>query len=282
MEEKSTNKIAVFSIDVEEWYHLEYFKNSKTDKNKSVMDGLHTFIKIVNKHNIKASFFIVGELIQTLKKTIKNLDIEGHDIGLHSYFHKRPVVQNINEFIKDTKDTISEMKSILPNNSFGYRSPCFAIDRERLDEVIKLGIQYDASKITQKEHPLYVNLDLDGFEKQERDIYKKDFFKVFEVSTIKFLGVNIPIAGGGYLRIIPWPIYIWLLKKYLKESTFINFFIHPFELSSMNFDLPENTPYLTKFRYNYKRNKVEKRLNRIIELLKENDYNFKTFSQYKI
>ena len=27
----------------------------------------------------------------------------------------------INEFIKDTKDTISEMKSILPNNSFGYR-----------------------------------------------------------------------------------------------------------------------------------------------------------------
>lgn len=279
MEEKSTNKIAVFSIDVEEWYHLEYFKNSKTDKKKSVMDGLHTFIKIVDKHNIKASFFIVGELIQTLKKTIKNLDIQGHDIGLHSYFHKRPVVQNINEFIKDTKDTISEMKSILPNNSFGYRSPCFAIDRERLDEVIKLGIQYDASKITQKEHPLYVNLDLDGFEKQERDIYKKDFFKVFEVSTIKFLGVNIPIAGGGYLRIIPWPIYIWLLKKYLKESTFINFFIHPFELSSMNFDLPENTPYLTKFRYNYKRNKVEKRLNRIIELLKENDYNFKTFSQ---
>ena len=279
MEEKSTNKIAVFSIDVEEWYHLEYFKNSKTDKKKSVMDGLHTFIKIVDKHNIKASFFIVGELIQTLKKTIKNLDIEGHDIGLHSYFHKRPVVQNINEFIKDTKDTISEMKSILPNNSFGYRSPCFAIDRERLDEVIKLGIQYDASKITQKEHPLYVNLDLDGFEKQERDIYKKDFFKVFEVSTIKFLGVNIPIAGGGYLRIIPWPIYIWLLKKYLKESTFINFFIHPFELSSMNFDVPENTPYLTKFRYNYKRNKVEKRLNRIIELLKENDYNFKTFSQ---
>ena len=279
MEEKSTNKIAVFSIDVEEWYHLEYFKNSKTDKKKSVMDGLHTFIKIVDKHNIKASFFIVGELIQTLKKTIKNLDIQGHDIGLHSYFHKRPVVQNINEFIKDTKDTISEMKSILPNNSFGYRSPCFAIDRERLDEVIKLGIKYDASKITQKEHPLYVNLDLDGFEKQERDIYKKDFFKVFEVSTIKFLGVNIPIAGGGYLRIIPWPIYIWLLKKYLKESTFINFFIHPFELSSMNFDLPENTPYITKFRYNYKRNKVEKRLNRIIELLKENDYNFKTFSQ---
>ena len=150
MEEKSTNKIAVFSIDVEEWYHLEYFKNSKTDRKKSVMDGLNTFIKIVDKHNIKASFFIVGELIQTLKSTIKNLDIEGHDIGLHSYFHKRPVVQNINEFIKDTKDTISEMKSILPNNSFGYRSPCFAIDRERLDEVIQ------AAALVLKDKSLYL------------------------------------------------------------------------------------------------------------------------------
>ena len=279
MEEKSTNKIAVFSIDVEEWYHLEYFKKSNTDKKNSVMDGLHTFINIVNKHNIKASFFIVGELIQSLKKTIIKLDVEGHDIGLHSYFHKRPIVQNINEFIKDTEDTLSEMKSIFSKNSFGYRSPCFAIDRERLDEVIKLGIQYDASKITQKEHPLYVNLNLDGFEKLERDIYKKDSFKVFEVSTIKFLGVNIPIAGGGYLRIIPWPLYIWLLKKYLKKSNFINFFIHPFELSNANFELPENTTFLTKFRYNYNRNKVERRLNKIIKLLKENGYNFKTFGQ---
>jgi peptidoglycan/xylan/chitin deacetylase (PgdA/CDA1 family) len=279
MEEKSTNKIAVFSIDVEEWYHLEYFKNSKTDRKKTVMDGLTKFIKIIEKHNIKASFFIVGELIQTLKKTIKDLDHDGHEIGLHSYFHKRPVTQKINEFIKDTRETISEMRSILPNNSFGYRSPCFAIDRERLNEVINLGIKYDASKITQKEHPLYVNLDLDGFEKQERDIYKKDSFKVFEVSTIKFLGVNIPIAGGGYLRIIPWPLYIWLLKKYLKKANFINFFIHPFELSNANFELPENTPFLTKLRYNYNRSKVEKRLNRIIELLKKNGYSFKTFSQ---
>lgn len=276
---KSTKKIAVFSIDVEEWYHLEYFKNSKIDKSKNVIDGLHTFIKIIDKHKIKASFFIVGELIQKLKKTIKKLDFEGHDIGLHSYHHKRPVVQNINEFIKDTLDTISEMKSILPNNSFGYRAPCFAIDRVRLDEVVKLGIKYDASKITQNEHPLYVNLNLDGFEKQEKDIYKKDSFKAFEVSTIKFLGINIPIAGGGYLRIIPWPLYIWLLKKYLKKSNFINFFIHPFELSDSYFELPENTPFLTKLRYNYNRSKVEKRLNKIIKLLKDNGFDFKTFSQ---
>jgi len=272
-------KVAVLTIDVEEWYHLDYFKNSNTDKSKSVMDGLNIFISLIERHNIKASFFVVGELIQKLKKTIKKLDNNGHDIGLHSYSHVRPVEQNIANFIKDTQDTISKMKTILPNNSFGYRSPCFAIDRERLNEVIKLGILYDSSKISLKEHPLYVNLNLDGFNQQEKNIYKKDSFKVFEVSTIKFFGINIPIAGGGYLRVIPWPFYIWLLKKYLKKSNYINFFIHPFELSNMNFELPKNTSYLTKFRYNYNRNKVKKRLNKIIMLLKENGFIFKTFSQ---
>ena len=149
---------------------------------------------------------------------------------------------------------------------------------ERLDEIIKLGIKYDASKITQKEHPLYVNLDLDGFEKLESDIYKKDSFKAFEVSTIKFLGINIPISGGGYLRISPWPLYICLQKNDLKKSNFINFFIHPFELS-MPILSYQKILHLTKFRYNHNRNKVEKRLNKIIELLKENGYSFKTFSQ---
>ena len=43
--------------------------------------------------------------------------------------------------------------------------------------------------------------------------------------------------------------------------------------------IDENTTFLTKFRYNYNRNKVERRLNKIIKLLKENGYNFKTFSQ---
>ena len=71
MVEEFTNKTAVITIDVEEWYHLEYFKNSNCDIKKSVIDGLDIFIKIIEKHDIKASFFIVGELIQTIKKTIK-------------------------------------------------------------------------------------------------------------------------------------------------------------------------------------------------------------------
>ena len=277
--EEFTEKFAVFSIDVEEWYHLEYFKGHDMNKKYSVIDGLDVFIELIDKYDIRASFFIVGELIHKLKKKLIKLDQRGHDIALHSYYHKRPIEQSEYEFVEDTIKSIKEIKSIFPNNKFGYRAPCFAIDRKRLDKLEKLEIKYDASKIEQKEHPLYVNLDLTGFKMYSKSIYKKNSFKVFEVTSTKFLGINIPIAGGGYLRFIPWPIYEWLLKRHLKQNKSINFYIHPFELSNKKFKLPEKVSLLTKFRYNYNRIKVKSRLEKIINLLIENNYSFKTFDQ---
>ena len=50
-------------------------------------------------------------------------------------------------------------------------------------------------------------------------------------------------------------------------------------LAAMDAAIPDNTPLLTKFRYNYNRSKVENRLKKIIKLLKENGYSFKTFRQ---
>ena len=112
MGEEFSKKIAVISIDVEEWFHLEYFKNSKCDKSISTLDGLDNFIDLINKNKIKSSFFIVGELIEYLKTSIKKLDETGHDISLHSFFHERPITLSENDFDFDIK-SVNELKNIL-------------------------------------------------------------------------------------------------------------------------------------------------------------------------
>lgn len=276
----SCNKIAVLSIDVEEWYHLEYFKSLQTNKKLSTLDGLDNFIAILNRNNIKASFFIVGELMDKLRNQIKELDNQGHDIGIHSFDHKRPIEQTVSEFSADVSKCIDKISDIISKESFGYRAPCFALDRRRLEVLSRLNLKYDSSKINQKEHPLYVNLDISNFTTLIKNgIYEKNKFKVFEVSTIKFLSKQIPISGGGYLRLIPWPIYFWLLKKYIKQNTFFTFFIHPFELSETNFALPKKTSLFTRYRYNRNRKKVAFRIEKVIKLLRDNNFTFKTFSQ---
>lgn len=277
MAKEYINKIAVISIDVEEWYHLEYFKDIETNKKLSVLDGLDNFISIIDKYDVKATFFVVGELINTIKNKLIILNKNHHEIGVHSYKHKRPVEMDLIEFKNDVLNTVKKLNKIIPNKRYGYRAPCFAMDRERLDVLRSLDFNYDSSKINQKEHPLYVNLNLKGFKKTQNFIYEKENFREFEISTIQILGLSIPISGGGYLRIIPWPIYFWLFKKFIKKEKFFNFYIHPFELSNSNFKLPPNTPLLTRLRYSYGRNKVSSRLEKLIKELKKNNFEFKTF-----
>ncbi len=280
MEVDYTKKIAVFTIDVEEWYHLEYFKDKKVNKKQTAIDGLTSFIRLIEENNIRATFFIVGELIDKIKHTLIDIEAKGNEIAIHSYCHRRPVNQKIKSFKDDVRKCQNELVKIFPNKLFGYRAPCFALDRKRLNELNKLDIKYDSSKINQSNHPLYVDLNINDFEKiVPNGIFVKNNFKVFEVSTVKIFGLQIPISGGGYLRIIPWFIYSALLKKYLKNNNFFNFYIHPFELSTNKFELPKGTSLFTRFRFNYNRKKVEKRISRIIKILKDYNFDFKTFDE---
>ena len=272
-------KTAVISVDVEQWYHLEYFDRSKCDESLSVLDGFDSFVELVEKYGIKSTYFIVGELIDSIQDKLKKLHSKGNDIALHSWSHKRPVSLNEGEFIQDMNRSLEEMKKI-HSEKCGYRAPCFSLNRDYLNQIINEGFLYDSSRINQEEHPLYTSLDISDFKSVvPNSIYDKGGFKEFEVSTIKFLGLSIPISGGGYLRIIPWPIYSMLFKRYIKNNDHYNLFIHPFELSSKKITTPKETSFLTNFRFNYNRRKVKRRMEKLILLLKKNGFEFKTFKE---
>ena len=113
----------------------------------------------------------------------------------------------------------------------GYRAPCFDIDRQRLEKVKEVGYLFDSSRISFDDHPLYQTINIDGFDKVANSIYKLDNFFEFQVSTNRILNKNIPISGGGYLRILPWQLSKNLIKSYLQTGDLYILYIHPFELS---------------------------------------------------
>ncbi|WP_326984836.1 polysaccharide deacetylase family protein [Chryseobacterium sp. MYb264] len=272
-------KYAVLGMDVEDWFHLDYFKKEECDTSQSTMDGLDIYLDLLNQYNIKTTFFVVGELVSQYEKQLKKIIENGHEIALHSYSHIRPLNLKIDDFRKDTEKGLAVLKDILNIEAKGYRAPCFSLDRERLD-ILKneFNLNYDSSKIKFDSHDLYGRIDLDNFDKLKTDIYKKDNFFEFEASTVEVVGKSLPVSGGGYLRIFPWFITKKLLKKYLKTNGNYFFYIHPFEFSkNYNIKVPENTDAKTKLRFNAGRKSVEKKMHKLIKLLKENDYEFVTF-----
>ena len=93
---------------------------------------------------------------------------------------------------------------------------------------------------------------------------------------------NFPISGGGYIRILPWRLIENMTKNYLKNNSFYILYVHPFELSNVKFkNFPENTSSLTKFRFLYGRKNMKSRLNRIIKILKDHGYTFKTLMELR-
>ncbi len=273
-------KKAVLSIDVEDWYHLDYFNRNECDTNNSLLDGLDVYIELLESLSIPSSFFVLGEIADSRINFFKDLVKSGHDVGSHGWSHIRPMTLGIDEFRIELNRCRDIMKKINGERSFGYRAPCFSLDRERLDIVRDSGFAYDSSRIEFGNHPLYGSIDMHGYEKHSEAVYRNDDFLEFELTTLSVLRKNIPISGGGYLRIFPWFLMKKLVSQYLKTNNIYVLYIHPFELSKLEIPpMPPSTSTLTKFRYTYGRDKVKEKIIRLIKLLDDNGYTFTTFSE---
>ena len=271
-------KYAVLGMDVEDWFHLDYFLDEKCDISQNTLDGIEIYLDLLKKYNIKTTFFVVGEIVEKIQKILLRIIEEGHEIALHSYHHRRPLSMSVEEFVEDTKRSIAIIKDKLAYDVKGFRAPCFSLDRERLDILQSFGLKYDASKINFGDHKLYGNLDVNDFQKIGQDIFRKDDFYEFETSTVEILGKNIPVSGGGYLRILPWKLTQYLMRVFLKTNKNYFFYIHPFEFSkNYNIKIPENTKAITRFRFDHGRKSVEGKMHKLIKILQKNNYEFVKF-----
>ena len=124
---------------------------------------------------------------------------------------------------------------------------------------------YDSSKIDFSKHSLYGGIELSDFELLNKNIYLKDGFIEFEVSTLNMLGSTIPVSGGGYLRIFPWTFMQYLLKAYLRNNNIYVLYIHPFELSKQaNPIFPSTISWHTKKRFSLGRDNVKNKNNKTV------------------
>ena len=273
-------KKVVFSMDVEDWYHLDYFDRKVCDTTFSVLDGLDVYVRLLNSLSIPSSFFVLGEIAAEKINFFKNLILSGHDVGSHGWNHLRPLTLSIDNFRADLDRSVNIMKVINGDRSFGYRAPCFSLDRERLNIVRESGFAYDSSRIEFGEHPLYGSINMYGYEKITKTIYRCANFMEFEATTFPIMRKQIPISGGGYLRLLPWILMKTLINRYLKQNDLYVFYIHPFELSEVDLPaVPRSTSTITKFRFSHGRNSVVDKITKLVYLLRSRGYSFTTFSE---
>lgn len=272
-------KYAVISMDVEDWYHT-YFPEEDVDRSVSLLDGLDVALKIMDKKNIKGSFFVVGEIADELSNKLKEMDANGHDIACHNWEHLRPLNMSLEEYKEQLLKAKSKLEAILEHEVYGYRAPSFGIDDDHFETMVKCGFKYDSSKLKPQKSAKYGMLNLNGFNETYPCIYKRGDFTEFEVSTQKIGSINM-LLGGGYIRMLPWFFMKKMTEKYLKTGKPYVMYIHPIDLSPRPMPKVPEENFDRYLRTHIGRSDMIRRFKAVIEMLEKNGYEFVTFEQLR-
>jgi polysaccharide deacetylase family protein (PEP-CTERM system associated) len=272
-------KYFFLSLDLEEWYHLEYFQKYNPAKTPLTINNLSSFFNLLDKYNIKITVFVLGELIDSHIDLIIDINNRGHEIAIHGWDHNLLPSKNTVDFINEIKRTKEYLESIIKKPLIGYRAPCFSLNNEKLEALMKIGIKYDSSFIQFKEHPLYGSLNMDDFSKIDDLIYKKRDFYEFELPTLEIFSKAIPISGGGYFRLFPRFLFSRLWKRYLRTNHNFTMYIHPFELTNVKVNL-KGFGFLNKIRFSVGRKNNLDKLDWFIQKCLQANFKFKTMSGY--
>ncbi len=275
----SNTKYAVFTMDVEAFTDTECVRNSGADIDMDMLDGLDEYIRILNKYGIKSTLFTVGKLASKISDRLKKYIDSGHRLALHGYEHIAPMDIGLEQFKTQIAKAKKQLTDMFGVEVKGFRAPCFSMDNDRLNILKDLGFQYDSSHLGFSMARHTVDLCMDTFKELRNGIFYNNGFFEFGLSKQKFLGMDFPISGGGYVRLINWMLMKNMIKNYLKHNDYYVFYLHPFELTKQEIPFISSLKSYDKYYLKTGIKSYGKHVEELIQTLIAYDYEFVTFEE---
>jgi len=194
----------------------------------------------LEKRGVRATFFIIGEVAQRVPNLVRRIHRAGHELASHGWDHRRILSQSREVFLEDVRRSRDVLEQISGEAVVGYRAPTFSIVRSTawaIGALAELGMEYDSSV-----QPIWH--DRYGVPDAPRQPYivRVGGSQLLELpmATARVCGVNLPVGGGGYFRLLP----LWITERALAwsrssdQTTAPTFYFHPWEFDADQPRLP--------------------------------------------
>ena len=221
-----------FTIDVEDYWSIfsRDWLGINMEPSQAVLKNTEWFLEIFEQFDVKATFFILGEVAAKFPALIRKIARAGHEIGSHGISHRQLFKLTQRQFRTEISDSKKLLENIISSAVVGFRAPAFSIMPQTqwaLEVLAEEGYTYDSSiyPISGRRY---------GWPKFSQDICRINLpcgSSIIEVpmSTITVLGKTLPVAGGGYIRHFPYIITKWAIKRIQKKRPVI-IYMHPYEI----------------------------------------------------
>jgi polysaccharide deacetylase family protein (PEP-CTERM system associated) len=158
---------------------------------------------------IRATFFVVGQTARDYPDLIRAMHAAGHEVASHSWDHRRIHRLTPDEFRDDVRRSKATIEDLTGEAVVGYRAPTFSVMRETawaIDVLAELGLRYDSS-VYPVRHDRYGVPDAPRAPFRVRG-HEHTLLEI-PPATLRLCGVNLPVGGGGYFRLLP----LWLMER---------------------------------------------------------------------
>lgn len=257
------------TVDVEDYFHVSAFaasidRDTWDARESRVTANTHRLLAIFEQSRVRGTFFVLGWVAKRHPALIREIAASGHEIACHGLSHRLVFEQSPMEFREEALASKNLLEDITGSKVLGYRAASYSIVRESLwalDILVELGFVYDSS-IFPVRHDRY---GIPGAERVPHRMSTPGGASIVEwpLATANVLGYRLPVAGGGYFRLLPYWVSRWGLASInRRESRPFIFYLHPWEIDPAQPRVAASL--LSRFRHYTNLGKCESRLKRLL------------------
>ena len=222
------------TVDVEDWFQVQAFAGVI---DRAAWDGLASRV-VANTEavledfaaaGVLATFFTLGWVAERHPGLIRRIAAAGHEVASHGHGHAPVVALGAAAFRADIHRARMTLEDACGQPVVGYRAPTFSIGPATPwahTILAEEGHRYSSSVFP-------IRHDLYGAPDAPRGPHRPHADGVVELpmTTLRAFGRNLPCAGGGWFRLLPYAVFRTGLRRVeATETTPGIFYFHPWEI----------------------------------------------------
>lgn len=179
--------------------------------------------------DVKATFFVLGEIGERYPRVVAQIAAEGHEIALHGPTHE--FLRNVDPrvFERELIRAVARREDFAGARVLGFRAAFFSLAPDTawcLDVLARHGFTYDASIYPARN-------DRYGWPAAPcvPVRHARTGLVLFPVPLMHRL-LPVGFSGGAYLRILPWTAIRWALSRQAARGEAGMIYFHPWEIAA--------------------------------------------------
>jgi polysaccharide deacetylase family protein (PEP-CTERM system associated) len=269
---KGNAPLNALTVDVEDYFQVQalssVFPVSTWEACETRVErNTERLLEIFSNAGVNATFFALGWVAERFPQLIGRIAAEGHEVASHGFAHQRVDGQKPGEFRSDIRRARQVLEDAAGAAVRGYRAPTFSVGAHTpwvwriLEEE---GYAYSSS--------IYpVRRDLYGAPDAPLSPYRPaGVARLVEVpiSALRLAGRSWPCGGGGYFRLLPYPMSRALLAAVNADARRRGiFYLHPWEIDPGQ-PRARGAPLKSRMRHYLNLSRTEGRLQRLLRDLR--------------